>query len=327
MRPRTLVTPSLALYRVFIHPSLATCAPPIFQPHHALRARGPGHLHLNPSFAKPTPLHRTIYAYARVTPQGTPKPFRHRNMPPNPYAPPSGLDPSVLLDERIAAPTAYLVSPLDNRLGPLTSLAALLRDIDRSTTHLRKVGDAEDGAPVVKAWSKEALVEEAEAREKEKAGKGGRKSEEAMMKTVEMHWGIAENDLGYRIGWMEGFLREGRRVEVVVAKKKGGRVPGVEGLAGLLGRVRAAAKGVEGTEEWKVMEGVVGEEVTLFFWSRGAKEAVRVEREVKAGEARQEKMERKKREREEKREKLERRLRVKKEAEEEREKMRKAIKL
>lgn len=166
--------------------------------------------------------------------------------------------------------------------------------------------------PVVKVVSKEALKQEALLKVVVKE----RKSEEDLTKQVELTWAITENDIGYRLTRIETFLREGRRVEVLIAPKKGGRKASREEILAVLARIRGKAEEVEGAEEWKSMEGAAGGQAVLFFQSKEHRQQVKEAEKVKAKEGRVEKMEKKEREKEEKREKLERRLARKKEDEE-----------
>ena len=88
-------------------------------------------------------------------------------------------------------------------------------------------------------------------------------------KQLEVGWGIDDHDLRTRMKQMKGFLEEGRRVEVILGKKRKGwmgkrKVP-VEEMEGLLGRIRGSVKEVEGGKEWKEMDGEMGGTLTLFF--------------------------------------------------------------
>jgi translation initiation factor IF-3 len=84
-------------------------------------------------------------------------------------------------------------------------------------------------------------------------------------KQLEFSWSIAPNDLTHKIKRLQEFLEKGMRVEVLLARKKGGRVAAPDEAAALVERVREIAAAVPGTAEYKRADGSPGSRITLFF--------------------------------------------------------------
>lgn len=70
---------------------------------------------------------------------------------------------------------------------------------------------------------------------------------------------------------MEEFLREGRRVEIVLAMKLKGRVASKEEAEAVVSKIRAKIKEVEGAKEWRAADGAVGRQLTLYFEGKAKK--------------------------------------------------------
>lgn len=108
------------------------------------------------------------------------------------------------------------------------------------------------------------MVNRKEEYEKEKARKTKEKGAKKVVdptsvKTLELNWAIdVNNDLNHRLNKVKEFLAEGRRVEIVLAKKKRGRVATREECDNVLSRINAAIEEVKGAKQIKAMEGKVG---------------------------------------------------------------------
>ena len=102
----------------------------------------------------------------------------------------------------------------------------------------------------------------------------------ASVKTLELNWAIDQNDLGHRLGKVEQFLGEGRKVEIVLAAKKAGRKATLGECEQVLQRIRRNVSAVEGGREVRAMEGKLGGVATLFFQGRLGK--VQTEPQVQA---------------------------------------------
>jgi translation initiation factor IF-3 len=104
-----------------------------------------------------------------------------------------------------------------------------------------------------------------ELHELEKAQKKKKVNPSRTVKTLELNWAIDGNDLSHRLGKMKGFLAKGFRVEIMLAAKKRGRQATMEEADNLVKNIRDAVSTVEGSKEWKSMDGVVGNQATVYF--------------------------------------------------------------
>ncbi|KAK8110478.1 uncharacterized protein PG998_006935 [Apiospora kogelbergensis] len=77
---------------------------------------------------------------------------------------------------------------------------------------------AEPKAAICRLIDKYAYAKVAEEKEKEARRK------KLNTKEIELNWAIAAHDLGHRLTQLEGFLSKGKTVEVMLAKKRGGRL-------------------------------------------------------------------------------------------------------
>jgi len=93
------------------------------------------------------------------------------------------------------------------------------------------------------------------------------KKAQASSKIIELNWAIAPRDLQQKLAKLETFLREGRRVELVLASRKRQRRAGAEECEDILRQVRKAADRIPGTKE-DLREGKIGEKMKLSFSSQ-----------------------------------------------------------
>jgi len=234
MRPTTYTATSRALYRVFICPSLPS------------KSTGPTANIL----ARPT-ARRSIYKYAKPV-KATPAADRLA-------------DPDHPVDEAIASPYIHFIDA-NGTINRHRSLSKVLTTFDRSTLRLRQVAlDPDDTLPICKLTTIDAIRAELRAKEKPKRGLAD------STKQVELNWAADPNDVEHRVRKLQEFLREGRRVEVLLAPKpkKQGRRASPEEIVELLRTLRDAVREVEGAEEWKEMDGVVGTQCVLYLRPRG----------------------------------------------------------
>ena len=166
-----------------------------------------------------------------------------------------------LRDENINAGEVHLVLP-DGKLQPAQPLRTILSSIDRKTHFVVQVSAPSSDAtahPVCKIIDKQSV------RAAERAKAKPVKNAQTTTKQLELNWAIGANDLAHRLKKMEEFLAQGRRVEVVLAGKKKGRVASGEEAEGVVARIRRRIAEVEGAKEWREGEGAVGGQMTLFF--------------------------------------------------------------
>ncbi|CAK3979235.1 hypothetical protein B0A50_07601 [Lecanosticta acicola] len=167
-------------------------------------------------------------------------------------------------DHEIRAREIYLIDPITNRRSERTHTRFdILKSLDLRTHRLVQVtpdDDKDHPIPLCKVVNKkEAFDQERKRKEETKEQKKLAKvAGEAGEKTMELNWAIDENDLGHRLGKMQGFLEEGRRVEVVFNSKKRGRKATREECLGVIARVRGIVEEVKGAKVRSDLEGVLG---------------------------------------------------------------------
>lgn len=169
-------------------------------------------------------------------------------------------------DDEIPYSMVRMVSD-DNKLSAPQYTSAVLRSIDRKTESLVMVAlpsppnpeSDEPSYPICKILSKQALREAQKARNKMK------EAPSATLKTIELNWAIDPNDLRHRLERVKEFLSKGWRVDVIMAGKRKGRKATAEEAEALVKKVREALQEVEGSKEWKAMEGRVGGAATIFL--------------------------------------------------------------
>lgn len=166
-------------------------------------------------------------------------------------------------DEHIKAWSIHLVDE-DGKLSDPKQTFDVLDTMDRKTHTLITVAmpgtqDAGPRIPVCKIMSKKDLHESEKAQKKKKTNPS------QTVKTLELNWAIDGNDLAHRLEKMKTFLAKGYRVDIVMAAKKRGRKATMEEAQSLIKAIRETAGSVEGTTEWKALDGVVGVQATAYF--------------------------------------------------------------
>ncbi|MCJ1258455.1 hypothetical protein MMC24_006288 [Lignoscripta atroalba] len=166
-------------------------------------------------------------------------------------------------DEGIRSPTVHLVDDTTNSLAPPAPLPTILSSFDRTTHFLVQVAtDASTSLPVCKIVNK--LDFRTAERNRAKAAKAVQ-SVAKSHKTIELGWAIAPNDLDHRLKKMVEFLEEGRRVDIVIARKRKSRLTTVDEGTEVVKGIRQRVGGVEGAREWKEMEGEVGGVMKIYL--------------------------------------------------------------
>nr|POE48070.1 hypothetical protein CFP56_01398 [Quercus suber] len=122
-----------------------------------------------------------------------------------------------------------------------------------------------DFIPLCKIVSKKEEYDRERARKVQQKDLRKAKLLESSVKTLEINWAVAPNDLGHRLDKFRGFLEEGRKVDIVLAVKKRGQKATLEQSAEVLKKIRKVVDDVSGARELKPMQGDVGAFVTLSF--------------------------------------------------------------
>jgi len=133
--------------------------------------------------------------------------------------------------------------------------------------------------PTGEEWTPICKIEnKAEAIAKSRAIEQQRKEQKKLapegVKIVELNWAIdVKNDLVYRMKKVEDFLKQKRKVEIVIAPKRRGRKATREECLDLLTKVREVLQTVDGAKETRAMQGDIGGNVSLMMEAnRGKKD-------------------------------------------------------
>lgn len=97
-------------------------------------------------------------------------------------------------------------------------------------------------------------------------------------KNLELNWAIAPGDLAHRLEKMKQFLKEGRKVEVLLGPKRRGRVATDKECKDVLKKIRDALAECKGSTEAKEPQGVMGGVMTLIFEGRKLESAEKAEK-------------------------------------------------
>ncbi|KAF1927599.1 uncharacterized protein M421DRAFT_64410 [Didymella exigua CBS 183.55] len=256
--PRThhVSSTARALHRVFVLPSLrsasASCGIPLdFAPAFA-PTYGP------PSIAVPSPLHQTQTRHKSYARKDT---RRH------------ALTDYFTLDNAIAAPRVNFVDANGSFFEDVATLDALAA-VPKTTHHLVQVtpgGVDEHGVadptqpPVCRVVSKLELRGQHERRV-EAARKQAKGAVGPAQKNLELNWAIGGGDLKHRLSKLDDFLRQGRRVEVLLGPKKRGRKATEEEAHAVFKAVVGIADACRAREVKR--EGAVGAVLTVVFEGR-----------------------------------------------------------
>jgi translation initiation factor IF-3 len=81
-------------------------------------------------------------------------------------------------------------------------------------------------------------------------------------KQIELNWAIDAHDLAHRLKQLTNFLEKGRKVEVIMKRKKAKRSPTVEEIKQVIQSVLDTTREAGGTQV-KAMEGEPGKQVII----------------------------------------------------------------
>lgn len=160
-------------------------------------------------------------------------------------------------DEDINEQLVQVVSSDSNALLPPQSPLVVLARINRETHTLVEVSPAsETRVAICRIFTKQEAVEMEKPNSKES------KPKQKSIKQLEFSWTIDANDLRHKLTRIKGFLEGGRRVELIIANRKGRRGAKArevtkEDRDKLVASIRAFAKGLDGVKEWKNMAEIV----------------------------------------------------------------------
>lgn len=244
---------SRALYRVFVLPNLRTTSngiPIQFAPAFA------------PTYGPPSiPITSPHLAQTQVRHKSYAKKDTRRH----------ALSDYFTIDAAITAPRVNFVAADGAFFEDVATLDALA-SFNKTTHHLVQVtpgkvdeyGEPDPAhPPVCRVVSKMDLRAQHE-RKVEAARKQAKSVTGPPQKNLELNWAIGGGDIKHRLNKLQEFLREGRRVEVLLGPKKKGRKATAEEAGAVLRAVEEAVEGCKGAKEVK-REGVVGAVLTIVF--------------------------------------------------------------
>ncbi|KAL2003095.1 hypothetical protein VTN02DRAFT_5039 [Thermoascus thermophilus] len=176
-----------------------------------------------------------------------------RSPAPNAAAP-AKLGP--IKDEDIPAQYVQVVNE-NGGLDPPVRKIDVLRSIQRPEYSLVQVSPGTDDAPpVCKILSRQFLKEQERAREK------AAHAAKTAIKQIELNWAIDNHDLSFRLKQLVSFLDKGRKVEIILTRKKGKRAPTPEEVKNVMDNVFETIKEAN-AKQIKNMEGEPGKHVII----------------------------------------------------------------
>jgi translation initiation factor IF-3 len=260
MPPTHISGTSRALYRVFIAPNLrtSTTIPLLYCPAFAPSAPN--------SLSTPSLTSRTSVREKKYTKDTR----RH------------ALSDYYVIDSAIEADVVNVVDA-DGVFHNNVSLDEALRSFNKVTHHLvqltpgkvDEVGHPDpQNLPTCRIISKIDLRAQHERKlETMRRQEQGRSGTGPTPKSLELNWAIAPADLKHRLESLKRFLREGRKVEVLLGPKKKGKKASQEEAEAVMKSVREAAGECKGSKEVK-SEGQVGGVITIVFEGRKVEKMV-----------------------------------------------------
>jgi translation initiation factor IF-3 len=177
------------------------------------------------------------------------------------------------IDNAIKSHTVNFVDP-DGKFYPSIPIQQARSHVDPTTQHLILVSPGKvdlfgrpdpNDMPVCKVISKidlrarHKMALELERRAEKGLGAG------KPPKNLELNWAISPGDLRHRLNKLQEFLREGRKVEILLGPKRRGRIATPQECQVVLQMVRNAVAECKGAVEKKEPSGPIGGVMTLVF--------------------------------------------------------------
>ncbi|KAJ5717123.1 hypothetical protein N7488_002769 [Penicillium malachiteum] len=162
----------------------------------------------------------------------------------------------LIKDEGIRAPFVQIVNA-EGDLEEPERLSDVLKSFDRNEFFLLQVSP---GAPKQPPVCK--ILNKLEYRNNEKAKEKAAKAAKQSLKQIELNWAIDAHDLAHRLKQLTAFLEKGRKVEIILTRKKHKRAPTVDEIKHVMQSVLDTTREAGGTQV-KAMEGEPGKRVML----------------------------------------------------------------
>ena len=152
----------------------------------------------------------------------------------------------------------------NGRLGPPEQLMDVLHSINRPKEFIVQVSPGgENGFPICKILNRRGVNDF--IRSKEKAARLAKMGP----KQVELNWAIDNHDLSHRLKQLSEFLEKGRKVEIILARKKGKRHPTDQEVENVMTSVTETIQKT-GATQTKAQEGEPGKRVMISVQKPGA---------------------------------------------------------
>jgi len=149
-------------------------------------------------------------------------------------------------DDKIPYRIVRVVSPTTGKLDPPTRLSDLLASVDLKAVRVELV--TEDPEPVVKIVDRRESYEK--WKEQKKAFRRGVKAGE--QKEIQITWGVDAGDLKHKISKARTELEKGYRVDIVIAPRRGQKLPKPDEMAARANEIAALLLDV--AKEWRARD-------------------------------------------------------------------------
>ncbi len=213
------------------------------------------------------------YHAASVTKQTTTVQIRHASTRPKDSSyimTKSTVDPfpDVTRDYAIMARCVKMLQP-DGSLSPPESLRSAMSRVRQGTEHLVQITKVdEDGMAICRISTIDDMLKQ--KKDKERMQKEHKKSmKQSLPKQIELNWAIGSNDLEHKLNQMKGFIKDGKKVEVILANKKRQRQATPEEGQQVLRKVKEKLAEADGREIREMEGGVVGKHTVLTIRKKG----------------------------------------------------------
>ncbi|ERF74324.1 hypothetical protein EPUS_02011 [Endocarpon pusillum Z07020] len=176
--------------------------------------------------------------------------------------------PDVTRDYAIMARYVRMRQP-DGGLSPPESLHSTISRLRRGDEYLVQISKVdEDGMAICRIMTKADLLKQ--KKDKERMQQEHKKSlKQSVPKQIELNWAIGPNDLEHKMTQMKGFIKDGKKVEVVLASKKRQRQATPEEGQEVLRKVKEKLAEADAIEIKEMQGGEVGKHTVLTIRKKG----------------------------------------------------------
>ncbi|KAG1753240.1 hypothetical protein EDB19DRAFT_817866 [Suillus lakei] len=149
-------------------------------------------------------------------------------------------------DDKIPFRIVRLVHPETGKLEPPTRLSDVLESVDLKAFRVELV--TEDPEPIVKIVDRRDSYQK--WKEQKKAFRKGVKAGE--QKEIQITWGVDDGDLKHKITKARAELEKGYRVDVVIAPRRGQKLPKPDAMAARASEIASMLLDI--AKEWKTRD-------------------------------------------------------------------------